>query len=99
MKTSGYQNKVNFCPLCDNSLEETVMYFILHCSKYTIIRSICLTKLKDLIRNYNSLTEQEILCIILNLDVNILNEKSQIDIFNLILSFIKAIYSIRTEHN
>ena len=72
----------------------------LHCSKYPIIRSICLTKLKDLIRNYNSLTEQEILCIIFNLDINILNDKSQFDIFiNLIWSFIKAIYSIRTEHN
>ena len=61
---------------------------------------LLLTKLKDLIRNYNSLTEQKILCIILNLDINIVKDKSQIDIFiNLILSFIKAIYSIRTEHN
>ena len=102
LKTSGYQNKgeVNVCPLCDNSLEETVMHFILHCPKYTIIRNIFLTKLKDLIRNYNLLTEQEILCIILNLDINILKDKSQIDIFiNLVLSYIKAIYSIRTEHN
>ena len=73
---------------------------ILHCPKYTFIRSIFLTKLKDLIRNYNSLTEQEILCIILNLDINILKDKSQVDIFiNLVLSYIKAIYSIRTEHN
>ena len=102
LKTSGYQNKdeVNVCPLCDNSLEETVMHFILHCPKYTIIRNIFLTKLKDLIRNYNLLTEQEILCIIFNLDINILKDKSQIDIFiNLVLSYIKAIYSIRTEHN
>ena len=76
------------------------MHFILHCPKYTFIRSIFLTKLKDLIRNYNSLTEEEILCIILNLDINILKDKSQVDIFiNLVLSYIKTIYSIRTEHN
>ena len=52
------------------------MHFILHCPKYTIIQSIFLTKLKDLIRNYNSLTEQEILCIIFNLDINILKDLS-----------------------
>ena len=78
------------------------MHFILHCPKYTIIRNIFLTKLKDLIRDYNLLTEQEILCIIFNLDINILKDKSQIDtciFINLVLSYIKAIYSIRTEHN
>ena len=84
---------LSFVMLYDNSLEETVMQFILHYSKYTIIRNIFLTKLKDLIRNYNSLTEQEIFCIILNLDINILKEKSQINIFiNLILSYKSDIF-------
>ena len=48
LKKSGYQNidEVNVCPLCDNSLEETVMHFILHCPKYTIIRSIFLDKIE-----------------------------------------------------
>ena len=45
-KASHVVDEVNVCPLCDNSLEETVMHFILHCPKYTIIRSIFFDKIE-----------------------------------------------------
>ncbi len=99
LRTSGYTHIDNICPECNSNAIESVNHFLLDCPKSKNIRNIFLKKVKSLILNYNCLSKQELLCIILDADIDRVKDKSLIKEFlSNISNFIKNIYMNRLEN-
>ena len=88
------------CPMCDDDCSnETVSHFVLECKQLEAERKKFMLNLTSCVSGFEQLSKQEQLVCILDLKCAAGNDEIEDEFVNITVSFVKEIYTIRSNYN